>query len=185
MGIYKGQEYKQGIILQRSNLGSAFQEKRNIIIEQEESIDEKLPAGIKEIIVSTSIIEGEPLHLDELPVAEEKYSGVVAIVNNIYFVCLEDSEGNYAWYEYVPANTNRGRPIIFNELPVAEEKYLDRIGYNLSDNTYYICEEDGEGGYVWNEMIITLGLALMTCDNEFIRTIDNEVLFSTEEGEDE
>ena len=46
---YLGQEYKQGLVIQRSDKGSAFQEIVTATIEGEVEINAKLPGGIKKL----------------------------------------------------------------------------------------------------------------------------------------
>ena len=95
---YIGQEYKQGIVIQRSNKGSAFQEEINGKIDAEGAFEPKVPGGFKKVDVETTIEAGKPVAVNELPEAAEEYEGLVYKVEDTMYICVEDDE-TYAWKE--------------------------------------------------------------------------------------
>ena len=101
----KGQEYKQGLVIQRSDKGSAFQEVVDATIGDEGILEATLPGGIKKATVTTSESTGSPMEFDELPEAAEEYVGKFAVCESKFYHC-EETEGDeptYAWVEYVAA----------------------------------------------------------------------------------
>ena len=155
MAKYPGQEYKQGIIIQRSPEGSAFRENRQVVFGQSAEIYPNIPGGIKHIDLETSIIKGAPLEVDELPVASEEYSNLVALVQGTtYYVCLDNGDGTYSWYEYVRVDEVEGLPIEVSELPDPSLDYVNRFFYNTTNGNYYTCQPNDKGGYRWIEITI-------------------------------
>ena len=94
-----GQEYKQGLVIQRSDKGSAFQEVVNAKIDAEGTFEAKLPGGIKKIEVETDIVAGAPVVTDELPEAGEDYEGKIYKVENTLYICVDAGDETYAWKE--------------------------------------------------------------------------------------
>ncbi len=98
---FLGQEYKQGLVIQRSEKGSAFQEVVDTTIGKEGVIETQYSEGIKKVIVKTTEESGKPLEFEELPEASEDYVGKFALYANNYYLCTEEDE-TYLWVQYAP-----------------------------------------------------------------------------------
>ena len=102
-----GQEYKQGLVIQRSDKGSAFQEVVDATIGAEGTIEAQYDGGIKKVTVETTEESGKPLEFEELPEASEDYVGKFALYANDYYLCTVEDE-TYSWVKYVPATEDDG-----------------------------------------------------------------------------
>ena len=96
-----GQEYVQGIVIQRSEKGSAFQQTVEATVDEQGTIKATLPGGIKEVVVTAVSKEGQPVEVEELPEASEEYENLIYLYASNYYVCSE-SDGEYNWVKLVP-----------------------------------------------------------------------------------
>ena len=136
-----GQEYKQGLVIQHSPEGSAFQEVISATIDENGIFEAKLPGGIKKIDVSTTIKAGEPVEVTALPEAGADYEDLVYSYNNSLYVCKETSEDVYVWVEQVDKDSQLGLPLVYENLPEASAEYAGKFA-KVGDD-YYLCDEFG------------------------------------------
>ena len=155
--VFTGQEYKQGLVIQRSDKGSAFQEVVNATIGAAGKIEATLPGGIKEVNVTTTEESGKPVVVENLPEAGEDYVGLVYNYNGADYVCKETEENVYAWVEQVDKGSELGNPLVYasvDDLPEASEEYDGKFAkVDGMVIHYYFCNMyDVTQEYTWFEL---------------------------------
>ena len=156
-----GQEYKQGIVVQRSEKGSAFQEVVDATIGAEGVIEAQYDGGIKKVTVETSEKSGEPVVVEELPEATEELEGLVYKYNDAIYVCAEIAADTYGWVEQVDKGSELGNPLVYATVDDLPEPSADYDGkFARTDGMvihYYLCNMyDVTHEYTWFELQVII-----------------------------
>lgn len=157
---FVGQKYKQGIVIQRSEEGSAFQQKKEFNISGTESLEPAVSGGFKEVVVHggsgpTPVVEPS-IELLELWIDQSHKLDLVqeagSQVSFSYIKHQEDNidgfDGNLTFYinnEIVKSGIVPSAEAVFVELPSA-------ISINTSEACKLVGVEIGTGDEVKKEI---------------------------------
>lgn len=155
--MIKGQEYVSGIVIQRSDKGSAFQEVVDATIAASGDIEANLPGGIKKVNVTTTEETGTPVEVTELPEAGEDYKDKIYECDSKIYICEETATDTYAWVEQVNKGSELGNPLVyptFDDFPTPSAEYEGKFA--KTDGMvihYYVCNMyDVTQEYTWFEL---------------------------------